>query len=570
MRLAIGVGFYMYFFMKKFSAFFITLILCAAVSFGQKKPLGAHVLDGKYPYWGEYKQTKFEDVRPAEWIVGDGVRDGWDWSLPPKVKPAPNSYSTFYRTNFRHMRQKISELKPLPFPSIPVIGFWLSWKDLEPVEGKYNFEPLAEAIKAAAEKGYYSTVRIHTAATIFAPQWLFDKYGVQFDPNPEKKGDGMQPIDPAQPEFHKRYIKLIDAFGASGIPQMNEVKGMYVGYSSYSNGDEDIGPKGKNPDEFPHVIERLDAWARAAKGVEGKVFMGEWSDYGVSKGFGIRRGFVEMYLYFIPAPQIGQYVDKDGYLCVDENSPIIKNNARNGEENEEYELYWTTPQGRYRWGKNTDSFTYRYFTSNLRMLQMRTNDVIWNEFTIDPEMFVWVGLELGKTVKKAPDAWCFLRESYLWPNYMKAAANPATGLKNFERWVYQRDSEGFETEPAVKIIQPVKMWMVRDDKRFDYVARTGAKIGFNVDRNFLKGRSKKVAVKVSFFDFGKGKFRIDFNRDGAVESRTVECTDSGKVRTATFFVEADFIKNASLKHDFEIVGEDGYKPTVSILRVVKL
>lgn len=561
----------MYFFMKKFSAFFIPLIFCAAVSFAQKNPIDAHVLpDGKYPYWGEYKQTKFEDVRPAEWIVGDGVRDGWDWSLPPKVKPAPNSYSTFYRTGFKHMRQKISELKPLPFPSIPVIGFWLNWKDLEPVEGEYNFEPLVEAIKAAAEKGYYSTIRIHTASTRFAPQWLFDKYGVQFDPNPEKKGDGMQPIDPAQPEFHKRYIKLIDAFGASGIPQMEEVKGMYVGYSSYSNGDEEIGPKGKNPDEFPHVIERLDAWARAAKGVEGKVFMGEWSDYGVSKGFGIRRGFVEMYLYFIPAPQIGQYVDKDGYLCVDENSPIIKNNARNGEENEEYELYWTTPQGRYRWGKNTDSFNYRYFTSNLRMLQMRTNDVIWNEFTIDPEMFVWVGLELGKTVKKAPDAWCFLRESYLWPNYMKSASNPSTGLKNFERWVYQRDSEGFETEPAVKIIQPVKMWMVRDDKRFDYVARTGAKIGFKVDHNFLKGRNKKVAVKVSFFDFGKGKFRIDFNHDGAVESRTVECTDSGKVRTATFFVEADFIKNASLKHDFEIVGEDGYKPTVSILRVVKL
>ena len=204
------------------------------------------------------------------------------------------------------------------------------------------------------------------------------------------------------------------------------------------------------------------------------------------------------------------------------------------------------------------------------MLQMRTNDVIWNEFTIDPEMFVWVGLELGKTVKKAPDAWCFLRESYLWPNYMKSASNPSTGLKNFERWVYQRDSEGFETEPAVKIIQPVKMWMVRDDKRFDYVARTGAKIGFKVDRNFIKGRNKKVAVKVSFFDFGKGKFRIDFNHDGAVENRTVECTDSGKVRTATFFVEADFIKNASLGHDFEIVGEDGYKPTISILRVVKL
>ena len=57
---------------------------------------------------------------------------------------------------------------------------------------------------------------------------------------------------------------------------MDEVKGMFVGYSSYSNGDEGMGPvpEHENPDGFPHVRERIDAWAEAAKGVERKVFMG--------------------------------------------------------------------------------------------------------------------------------------------------------------------------------------------------------------------------------------------------------------------------------------------------------
>lgn len=49
----------------------------------------------------------------------------------------------------------------------------------------------------------------------------------------------------------------------------------------------------------------------------------------------------------------------------------------------------------------------------------------------------------------------------------------------------------------------------------------------------------------------------------------MECGDTGKVRTATFFITADFLKNMKLKHDLEIVGLDGYKPVVSILRVVK-
>jgi len=46
--------------------------------------------------------------------------------------------------------------------------------------------------------------------------------------------------DPGHPEFHKRYIRFIKALGKSGIPHMEEGKGLFLGYASPSNGDEGI------------------------------------------------------------------------------------------------------------------------------------------------------------------------------------------------------------------------------------------------------------------------------------------------------------------------------------------
>lgn len=561
--------------LKKLLIANVAVALASACAMGTEPAENTkHLLpESEYPYWGEYRKVKYTDVKAAEWDWNNSIKDGWDWSLPPNVKPDESSYSMIYRANMRGMK-KISELKPVEFPSIPVVGFWCDWKDIEKNEGEYDFQPLINMIKAAAEKGYGSMVRIHTAAPIFAPKWL-EKYNVNIIENRKGKGDKVTPYDPSHPEFHKRYLKLVEALGASGIPQMKEVKGMYVGYASHSYGDEGIGPvpEDKNPDKFGHVLERLDAWAKISKGVERKVFMGGYSEYGLSKGFGIRRGFVEMYLYHIPDEIIGQRIDPNGYLYVDEENKIIKSGVRHGEENEEYSEMWTEPRTRYRFGRTTDSFQYRFFTSTLRLLQMRVNDVMWNnDWVINPEMFVWAGLEMGRTAKNAPDAWCALRESYLRESYMKKAGvtDASSGVKNFERWIYQRDSEGYETEPAVRINHAIKMWMVSPGKYYDYVARTGNKIGFFVDDNFLKGRNKKVAVKISYFDFGKGKFSLEYSHDGEIKKETVECGNSGKLKTATFFITADFLKNMPLKHDFEIVGTDGYKPVVSFFRVVKV
>lgn len=194
-----------------------------------------------------------------------------------------------------------------------------------------------------------------------------------------------------------------------------------------------------------------------------------------------------MYLYRIPNEELGQYIDDKGYLIVDEDAPIIKYECFNGEVNEEYEEAWATETRGFRFGNTTNSYPYRYFTSTLRALQMRCTYIHTTGHLI-PEMLPFLSQQLGRKVADAPDVWTFLRTSYLKTSnyenhdYLNRTFTPTErteGIetKNFERWFYQRDAPGYETRPAVKIQQAIKMWMVQDGKYFDYIAQSGKKIG---------------------------------------------------------------------------------------------
>ena len=535
---------------------FLYLVLIHAIS-----GLPTHCM-AQYPYWGDYRKVPVDEIEPAKWFGEDGIRPGWDWSLPEGIQPAPGSLLCIARNFDLGNTGKIASLPDIKFPCNPVIAHWVRWRELEPEEGTVNFQPLIDNIRRAAERGYGSIVRIHFSATDYAPEWI-GKYDIPIrkerKPNPKSTN-----YEVSHPEFHNRYLKVIRALGESGIPHMDEVKGLFLGYASPSRGDEGIGPHGEGDpaanDREQHVRERIDAWASACQGVEHKVYMGGLSDYGFSKGFGIRRGFVEMFLYHIPDEHIGQLLDENGYLVVDEANPVVAGNLFHGEENEEYEEKWSTAERDFRFGKDTTSFPYRYFTANLRLLQMRCNYVLNNEFALLPEMLAWVSLELGRTREDAPDAWCFLRESYL-----KSKGGQA--VKNFERWVYQRDAPGYETEPVVRIDHPIQMWMVQPDRYFDFIARKGKRIGFDVDDLFI-GKGRDFIVKVSYFDIGTGSWGLVYPGINGPQLRSIECTGSGELRTATIRIEADFLSSAT-PFDLEIRGGGDYEPVVSFLRMIK-
>lgn len=511
-----------------------------------------------WPYWPEYQKTPLAQVRPQEWKATDHVVDGWDWSLPPTVKPAPNGLLAVYRTS-TITKPLNKDIQPLNLPVNPTLEMWVKWSDLEPTEGDYQFDLLRARIDEAKERGLSVVLRILSSATIFAPEWL-SNYKV---PLREEKGKNKPKVtnyDISHPEFHKRYLALVRKLGESGIPQLDHLKGAYVGYASPSYGDEGIGPHGVDPDTVPHVVERLEAWAKAFDQERHKVFMGGISQLGFEKGFGTRRGFVEMYLYHIPDAEIGQTVDKQGYLFVDDSVPLLKNKAFHGEENEEYEESWATKQRDFRFGENTDSFTYRYFISNLRTLQMQCNHVLMNPFSINPEQMVWVGQTLGRTVEDSPDIWCALRESQV---------RKVGPVKNVERWLYQRDSEGFETTPVVKIDHPIKMWMVEPGHHYDHIARQGKQIGLAVDDRWCGGGPVDIALKVTYFDKGLGKVDVGVRTRSGEVSKQIQLTGSDKLKTATFIIKDAIFPAKKMDHDI-VFKSDGDAAVLSLVRVIRL
>lgn len=542
--------------------------------------------ENSYPFWPSYNYLETEDLQnlhAQEWIDRDHTIEGWDWSLPEHVEPAPTGLVGLQR--IIGLDREFIPMN-LDFKANGVGILWVKWRDIEPVEGRYDFQPVINRIKQANSAGIDVILRIlscsksrgtgsKATSSGEAPLWLED-HGVNLLPKREARHNLN--FDPAHPEFHKRYLKLIDEMDRAGIPEM--VKAAYVGYASHSFGDEGIGPfreaEAAENDALPHVRERLDAWHKAFEGMEHKVFMGGSSHYGYAKGFGVRRGFVEMYLYNIPNEDLGQHIDTGGYLYVDEAAPVIRNQCFNGEVNEEYEKTWATAERGFRFGSTTNSYPYRYFTSTLRALQMRCTYIHTTGHLI-PEMLPFLSLELGRTVKDTPDVWTFLRTSYLKASTYRnndVLNRPITPseekggipVRNFERWLYQRDAGGFETRPMIEIQQPIKMWMVQTDRYYDTIARAGKRIGFDIDDRW-GGVDGKLALKVTFLDAGEGNLQLAYN--GGERIKNQQLLGDGKLKTTTFLIP-DMEPN-TMDHDFDFViqgGEGTKEVIISMVRVV--
>ena len=567
------------------SILFVLNLMLAFSIFAQNRILP----ESDYLYWPVYKHLKFEelaDLEKQEWNPTDHTITNWDFSLPTNLIPSEKSMFGVSR-KFK-LKDRFSPYK-LNFKANITAVIWVKWRDLEPTEGNYNFEPLVAQIKDAKKNNYKVLLRLLSTSRSRgpdnknlnkgqAPIWL-EEYNINFLPK-EQESHNLN-YDPSHPEFHKRYLKLIAAISKTEIPQL--VDAAYIGYASKSNGDEGIGPihnNGQKNDTIQHVRERIDAFAKAFNGMKSKVFMGGPSEYGFSKGFGVRRGFVEMYLYTIPDSYIGQYLDKDGYLCVDETVPVIANNSFNGEENEEYEEKWASAQRGFRFGTTTNSYPYRYFISSLRLLQMRCNYVL-SSGHLFPEMVPFIAQELGRTVEDTPDVWSFLYTGKIRKgNYEKYDTKDRSfsqreilegiPVKNMERWLYQRDSKDFETTPAIQINHAIKMWMVQPNHHYDYIARKGKNIGFDIDdRWLLKNQSKKYALKISYFDQREGSLDVVYKLNGKTIEKKHKLDGKGAFKTVTILVDG-FDNNAiRKKYDFYLSADKKAKEiTVSMVRIV--
>jgi len=530
------------------------------------------------------------------WRTEDDVLEGWDWSLPPGIVPAPNSGLIFSRGEKRH------------FPGNKLLDIAVYWRDVEPEEGRFEFDQLREKLENPPEgiSGYrfhfYATVAHKLSkgrVTRVAPDWL-RKYDIPVIDMTAMEGR-FQLFNYAiwDARYHKRYLRVIEALGKSRIPQIDGLRIVYVGAISKSWGEELYIPRQvgawceENAGLTPAVLEqclrqRLDAWAGAFKGVEHKLaWVGAGNDGGGGKldyrgmgarimrhaydlGMGQRCGFVENYLYHLNSPWLGQSVDDDGYLVVDETCPPIAEGRAFGDENEEYGSYWTG-----RFGP-LQTHAYRYHESMIRSLQMRRN-YLWmspSSVDVDPALTAYASLSLGRSVHDAPDAFCYLRESTVRAS-AAGKQGKTTPVRNFERWLIQRDRDGYRTKPAIAATQHEMMWMVPEGHKFDHIARRtdlaggNDRIGFALDDRFLVDGPHRVAIKITYHDLGQGRWTLVYARaNGAPGRRDVRAHDTGRALTATFHLDDAYFPAKGEEFDFFIQARDE-DATISFVRVIR-
>ena len=539
-------------------------------------------------WFGNLSHARLADVTAAPWIDREGSAPGYDFSLPPGVRPSPRGLLTLHRTFW--LWPTPPALPHLGFAATPVTALWVQWRQLEPREGEYQLERLEAHIESAAAAGWGVMVRILTARVDEAPSYL------------EGRGVGTvhggQSYDPADPIFHARYLTLLSAIRARRVCQRPATRIMYVGYASKSWGDEYIGPHGDDVEgegavaddpaaRYRHVRERLDAWAGVCEGVASKVLMGGVSAHGTARGFGTRNGFVEHYWYMIPDEARGQLTSAhDVYLRVNESATLVRDGRLLlGEENEEYGSEWSSdwrtwqpgarggpfnasapPQGgAARYGPLA-SFPYRYLLSSLRILQMRVNTLLASTTVVHPSLFAYIALELARTAEDAPDAWAFLGCTHLLGGRLGGWRPVAAGgdeVCNFERWLHQRSApaaagRGVVSLPDGKLTQTPappsnRSWLSL--YHHDTIAQhaPAGRLGFRLDRRWASRARPlpELSIKVTLFDVAAGTVRIVQRQhagaagrraDGAAAPRsslrqiggTLATTGDGALKTLTF------------------------------------
>lgn len=533
------------------------------------------------------KQTTLISVEPTPWRSSYDIIDGWDWSLPPGIKPIPFSGMTMPWPTINGKRYDL--------PGNELTSVNATWRELEPEEGKFDFEPLRQRILNASKE--WDGVILHILGSVWeikdfpnlpnanyppnwlegqkrgnesAPRWL-EKYNITKIPG-KPRYNLTTPfqiinLDIFSDAYHKRYLKFVEAFGKSGIPQMKEVMFSYLNLASGSRGEEGEGLGGSKdvPIIQQRLKERLKAWADAYKGVEYKLTIvssrGPEVDYAYQLGMGQRNGFVDMVMQDANNPQVGQIVDQNGYMTVDESLPPIKENRAFSDENEEFNVGMIPRFGPW------ESFAHRYRESMLRVLQMRRSFLIIEQSMMNPPLTAYVSLELGRNVTNTPDIWCDLRESVISDN------GKPLPVKNFERWLYQRDRDGYRTIATEKVFLSDSMKFYHPNYKYDYTARmtnqiSGNKaIGFAIDDRFLSGGPHKVAVKITYHDQGKNRWALVYNKGQA--TREVTCWGCGLVRTVTFFLDDAMFNATGLDYDFEIKALEG-DAIIKFVRVIKL
>lgn len=531
-----------------------------------------------------------------------------DWYLPAGTER--DSDSGFFRFGLEN---------PSPrFPILANAGNTWSWKQLNPEEGVYRFDLIQEEIDKLQGTPYLIALRIRNSAREAVPDWVVQKHN---PPIATFKGWESFEIDYVatwHTGVESEFFKFLSALSQTGIPQNPKVAFAYIQAVCSGRAEElyfkgnDLSIAEQQLGFSPQVYRdwanrRIDAWADAFQGVEHKLmWVGDEESlkqtrngpyhqadmavvaHALERGISFRGGIIEAYYGSrIKPASTGQGLVRDPYgktnpyyetyFYTDLDFPVIAEHRASGDENE---AYWSDTT---KWKDSPEQRKHRWLMSNLRSLSMNFRFLYSTDFaySIDPTFSDYVLKSLGKTVYTSRDAWVFLNEGYR--TYYIDGKWRDVSMKNFERYLYQRDVPGARTVAVEKMYRNKAGGENMQDPPwgtgtpFDFTARRtdsvsgNDRIYFNVEDRFIHGQPQTVLLRVTYKDVSTGQWHAEYDAgpDGILSTPAITGTGDGQWKTATFALgRAAFAGQLSYEQDLAIVADDG-DVTIKYVRIIK-
>lgn len=557
------------------------------------------------------------------------ISDGYNWSLPDYVQPTPFTgwaKSGKYREEWEKMYPACSTNPDEIFYHHP-IGF--NWADVNPEKGVFVWSLIDSAVQKIGREphtcfslfpGIWSKKSLReglqgypyggwhdlTATTDYGtnslqflypmiPEWVNCTYlstglAAAWEPRPEN--DYFEALEVFINALAERY-KDHPRFGWIHCPSLDYAwgEGCFRAPRNTNNKQREeyvkyaVGKTGLTPENMEDYLNTMvDIYANAFKGKEGQIVwtsmeneMGPLGIYGgerynqakergwkyaINKGFGGRDGQVEVWMRYL-TEGYGNVIDDNGYLVMNDDYKPIKNGVVWYTENENWTKYHVP---------NDSSLFYIYKTRIMRLLQMRRN---WDwgglqkalEF---PELGRYEQLSLGKTIENSADAWCWPRESYV------PARGEIVPVKNFERWLYQRDIEnGGVTKPSSEIDisrfnqENNAYWYEFEARKTD--VQTGNNcMYFDIEERWF-GKHRGCKFLVTFFDNSSAQWQVEYCTErGIAYSEVLYQGNSGKIKTAVIEIP-DVMATGELGNnmDMKIKTLNNKDVTILLVRIIK-
>jgi hypothetical protein len=540
------------------------------------------------------------------------TKPGFDWSLPSNVKPTPNTGFTWIWGNWKWVNDW-QEIYPLEDTNNVYFAEYIifDWADVNPQPGIYDFSYIDKRIDSILNdeipglgfalwpRIYARSVReetkLHGTGTLhegdpMLPRWLEDFSKVAEKPlwlkgkkEVEYLTDGAVAAWIPNSVFLDALEMFLDTLGAryKDHPKMAWVEcrfnDSHWGEGGFRSGKKEIQRAEKElqldlENYKTYMFRFIDMWADAFRKQEHKIVFNDWEPTvpglpekyrpiqqeilarAIDKGMGGRDGQVEVWNRYLTAGY-GNVVNDDGYIIFNDDYPPVKEGRVWFTENEAYIF----PGPRRTFGP-AEFEEYRWFTSNLRLLQMRRNWVwIKKEACFKwPEITRYMQLSLGKTPETSLDGFCNLREGYVHikENGENIGDRP---VKNFERWVWQRDiGPDGQTKPVIKFdIHNLHQWA--SARGYEYKARSTnlsedqTSLYFNVSKEWFN-EQHDIQLFVTYLDSMETTWQVVYpKKEGLWSTPKVSVGNSGEWKTAVFSIP-DFYPGETLpgNMDFKI------------------